>query len=295
LFEHHDSRYGPLLVAAAAPHVHLVIVGAGLAGLAMAIRLRQTGTRDFVVLERASEVGGVWRDNVYPGCTCDVRSDLYSLSFAPRPGWCHAYAPGDEIQAYVRELVVRFGLAGHLRLAEELLAAAWDARMQRWRVTTSRGELTADVLVGAGGGLSEPAVPALPGIDQFGGASFHSARWDHACALAGRRVGVIGTGASAIQFVPQIQPRVARLHLFQRTPPWIVPRGDVAFGPARARLFGAAPVLQRLVRGAIFVRSEAYGTALLQPRLAGVGVVHGRRDLAGDGYVRGLRARLTPP
>lgn len=183
-------------------HVSVVIVGAGFSGLGTAaVRLLQEGHRDVLILERADEVGGAWRDNTYPGCACDVPSRLYSFSFAPNPAWSRRFAPREEIGQYLRRCVDEYGLTPNLRLGCELQRAAWDPGRQRWDLRTSTGPLTAGLLVLAQGPLSEPAVPSLPGLDRFTGEAFHSARWRHGLDLSTKRVGVIGTGASAIQFV----------------------------------------------------------------------------------------------
>jgi cation diffusion facilitator CzcD-associated flavoprotein CzcO len=221
-------------------HVHVAIVGSGFAGLGMAIRLKQRGIQDFVVLERADDVGGTWRDNHYPGCQCDVPSHLYSFSFAPNPRWTQTYSPQGEILAYLRGCADRFGIRPRIRFACELREARWDDG--RWRLDTSTGPVEARVLVLATGPLSAPAVPGLPGLERFEGATMHSGAWDHGHDLTGERVAVIGTGASAIQFVPAIQPRVARLHVFQRTPPWIIPRIRARRAPGDGR---ASPALGR--------------------------------------------------
>lgn len=188
------------------PHVRVAIAGAGFAGLGMAIRLKQVGIDDFLVFERADDVGGVWRDNVYPGCACDVQSLLYSFSFVPNPSWSRVYSPGAEIQDYLRECVTRFGLSPFLRFGHAVLSARWDAAWQHWGLETSRGPFTADVFVSAVGAMSEPLIPPLPGLERFQGKVMHSARWDMDSPLAGRTVGVVGTGASSAQIVPAIQP-----------------------------------------------------------------------------------------
>ena len=205
----------------------VAIIGAGFAGLGMAIRLKQEGVNDFVVLERASEVGGTWRENHYPGCCCDVPSHVYSYSFELNPKWERGFAPQGEILAYLKHCAEKYGVRPHIRFDREVTEATWDDGAKLWTITTTAGEtLTADVLVNAGGALSEPKDPDVPGLESFRGKTFHSARWDHDHDLTGQRVAVIGTGASAIQFVPAIQPEVERLHLFQRTPPWVIPRWD---------------------------------------------------------------------
>ena len=189
-------------------HVRVAIVGAGFGGLGTAIRLRQRGMDDFVILERAGEIGGTWRDNSYPGCACDVESHLYSFSFDLNPDWSRAFSPQPEIQEYLRRCAARHGVMPHVRLSHEVLDARWDDAAARWRIRTTRGDWSASVLVLAQGALSDPSIPALPGLERFRGTVFHSARWNHAHDLAGERVAVIGTGASAIQLVPAIQPVV---------------------------------------------------------------------------------------
>lgn len=276
-------------------HVGVAILGTGFSGLGMAIRLKQQGRDDFVVLERAEDVGGTWRDNTYPGCACDVPSHLYSFSFAPNPLWSRAYSPQSEIWDYLRRCAERFGILPHIRWKSELLDATWDEREQCWQLTTSQGRLAADMLILGNGPLSEPSLPAIPGIEAFAGTLFHSARWDHAHDLSGERVAVIGTGASAIQFVPQVQPRVGRLTLFQRTPPWIIPRLDHAIPDWQKALYDGLPFTQRLVRAAIYGRQEVGALGLVyRPKMMReaqkVAWKHLHRQVA-DAE---LRAKLTP-
>lgn len=209
-----------------AGHARVAIVGSGFAGLGTAIRLRQEGVRDFVVFERAGDVGGTWRENHYPGCCCDVPSHVYSYSFELNPGWERGFAPQPELLDYLRHCAEKYGVRPHIRFGHEVTEAAWDAERRRWAIETSAGRFSADVLVNAGGALSEPKDPDIPGLERFEGKTFHSARWDHDHDLSGERVAVIGTGASSIQFVPAIQPSVEKLSLFQRTPPWVIPRWD---------------------------------------------------------------------
>lgn len=229
-------------------HHRIVILGAGFAGLGMAIRLLQSGEKDFIVLDRGKEVGGTWRDNTYPGCQCDVPSNLYSFSFAPNPSWGRAFAPQAEILDYLKGCADRFGVRPHLRLETELLSARWDEENRLWRIETSRGPLTADILVSGHGGLSAPSMPEVPGLSDFRGTVFHSASWRHDHRLDGERVAVIGTGASAIQIVPAIQPIVKQLVLFQRTPPWILPRLDGEVSGLRKWWYRFLPIAQLLAR-----------------------------------------------
>ena len=211
--------------------VDTVIVGSGFAGLGMAIRMKQQGMDDFVVLERAGEVGGTWRDNTYPGAACDVPSNLYSFSFAPNPHWSRTFSAQPEIQAYLQGCADRFGIRPHLRLDHEVRGCRWDDDTRRWTIETSQGDYQARVLISATGALSEPALPNIPGVENFEGKTFHSSRWDHDHDLSGERVAVIGTGASAIQFVPQIQPKVGHLPSSSAPPRGSCPAGTGPSSP----------------------------------------------------------------
>ncbi|MDT7804700.1 MAG: hypothetical protein QOI78_8133 [Actinomycetota bacterium] len=204
----------------------VLVVGAGASGLGAAVRLGQAGVDDLAVLEKAGTLGGTWRDNTYPGCACDVPSALYSYSFAPNPEWTRAFAGQAEIRAYLRDTASRFGITERIHFGVEVTRAQWNAAEARWELETSRGPHTARVLVAGTGPWHEPLIPDLPGLDGFPGEVFHSARWNHDHDLAGKRVAVIGTGASAVQFVPEIVPLVERLHLFQRTAQWVLPKPD---------------------------------------------------------------------
>jgi cation diffusion facilitator CzcD-associated flavoprotein CzcO len=278
-------------------HVHEVaIVGAGFGGLGMAIRLKQEGTDDFVLIERGADVGGTWWANSYPGAQCDVPSNLYSFSFAPNPDWTRSYPLRDEIQEYLRDCAERYGVVPHMRLGCELLGATWVAGEQRWQLETSQGPIAARVLVAAPGLLSEPFEPAIPGLERFEGNAFHTARWDHGDDLAGKRVAVIGTGASAVQVVPAIQPRVSRLTLFQRTPPWVAPHMDREVTPRMRAAYRRLPALQRLSRAFIYTLVELLlapgmtrDTRLLKPA-EWIVKLKLRREVPDPG----LRRRLTP-
>lgn len=276
------------------PHHDIAVLGAGFGGLAAAARLTRAGYRDLVVLERAADVGGVWRDNTYPGCACDVEAPLYSLALAPHPGWTRLFAGAAEIHAYLRACVDRLGLRPHLRLGHAVTAAAWDDAAGRWRVATAAGPVTARVLVSAVGAQSTPAVPALPGGGRFRGAAFHSARWDHGRDLTGRAVAVVGTGASAAQFVPAIQPRVGRLTVYQRTPAWVVPRRDRAVTAAERRWCRRLPALLALWRLRLFLTRELYGLAFRHPRLMRYARAAACRHLHAAVADPALRAKLTP-
>jgi len=242
----------------ATPHVRIAIVGTGFAGLGLAISLKQAGIEDFVLIERADDVGGTWQANTYPGCQCDVPSHLYSFSFAPNPGWSRTYSCQPEIWDYLRDLAERHGLHPHIRFGHELTAATWDDERRNWRVETSRGVWTAQLVVDATGPLSHPQVPAIKGLRRFEGTIFHSADWDHDHDLTGERVAVIGTGASAIQLVPRIAERVAQLHVFQRTAPWILPHTDRPTTRFERRLYKALPFLQKAVRIGVYWSRESF-------------------------------------
>jgi cation diffusion facilitator CzcD-associated flavoprotein CzcO len=276
------------------PHLRVAIVGAGFGGLGTAIRLRQEGIDDFLVFERAADLGGTWWDNSYPGCACDVPSHLYSFSFAPSPAWSRSFSPQPEIWSYLRDCARRFGVLPHLRLGHEVRQARWDDGRQRWRVETPGGTWTADVLVAATGPLSEPKLPALPGLNGFQGTVFHSARWDHGQDLTGRQVAVVGTGASAVQFVPEIQPQVGRLRVFQRTAPWVLPRRDRALTGVERWLFRTVPASQRLARWSIYWAREGLTAGFLHPRMMRLPQLLARRHLRRAVADPALRARLTP-
>ena len=275
--------------------VRIAIIGSGFAGLGMAIRLRQAGITDFVVLERAEDVGGTWRDNTYPGCACDVPSNLYAFSFAPNPHWSRTFSGQREIWDYLRACAQHFGVTEHLRLGHEVMDACWQQEHGHWRVQTRRGSFTATVLVSAMGPLSEPALPAIPGLTSFAGTTFHSAAWEHDHDLTGERVAVIGTGASAIQFVPRIAGRVAALHVFQRTPPWIVPRGDRDVTGFERHLFRAVPAAQRARRAVSYLMRELAVPGLRgNRRLLAYLTTQARRHLEEQVADPLLRAALTP-
>ncbi|WP_433558443.1 flavin-containing monooxygenase [Pseudonocardia xinjiangensis] len=236
--------------------VDIAIVGSGFAGLGAAVRLAQAGRNDFVVLEKADSVGGTWRDNTYPGCTCDVQSALYSFSFAPNPDWTHRFARQPEIRAYLEDVADRYDLRSRIRFGARVTSAEWTGK--RWTLRIADGStVSARAVIWAPGGLREMSVPDIEGLAEFRGTTFHSAHWNHDHDLRGRRVAVIGTGASAIQFVPAIQPDVEHLTLFQRTAPWVVPKPDAEVSPWLRRLYRAVPLLQKLKRATVYARGEA--------------------------------------
>src|SRR4051795_2036850 len=258
----------------------VAIIGSGFSGLAMAAGLKRAGRDDFVILERANDVAGTWRDNTYPGCACDVPSHLYSFGFAPNPEWSSTFSPQPEIYAYIRRVAEEQGLMPHIRFGIEVEQADWDDHAREWRLQTSGGELTAKAIASAAGPLSEPSIPDIPGLRDFQGTVFHSATWNHDHDLTGERVAVVGTGASAIQFVPQIQPTVAQLHLFQRTPPWIMPRPERPITKLERFVYRRFPNAQIAMRRAIYWSRELYAIPMLHHRLSKLIEKAGCRHLA---------------
>jgi cation diffusion facilitator CzcD-associated flavoprotein CzcO len=278
----------------ATSHHRIAIVGSGFSGLGMAARLKQEGVDDFVVLERAEDLGGTWRENTYPGCACDVPSHLYSFSFAPNPDWSRTFSPQPEIWEYLRRVSREQRIDPHIRYRHEVTSARWEEVSELWRIQTSAGEITADMLVAGAGPLSDPKLPDIEGIDSFEGTIFHSAQWDHEHPLDGERVAVIGTGASSIQLVPQIQPRVGRLYVFQRTPPWIVPHRDRPISRWERRLYRLFPPSQRVVRAAVYWARELFVLPLMHPRDGSLPERVARKHLQAQVPDPVLRERLAP-
>lgn len=276
-------------------HVRVAVIGSGFGGLGAAVRLRREGITDFVVLERADSVGGTWRDNSYPGCACDVPSHLYSFSFAPNPDWPRTFSGQEHIRAYLEHVTDTFGIRPHIRFHHEVLTARWDADELRWWIETSGGTLTADVVVSAAGPLADPKVPEVPGLDAFPGRVFHSARWDHDYDLRGKRVAMIGTGASAIQIVPAIQPEVGRLTLFQRTPPWVMPRTDRRISGVERGLHRQLPFTQAVRRGVLWgIRELQVSAFTKRPGRLGLVESLAKANMAKSIKDPALRAKLTP-
>jgi len=275
----------------------IAIVGAGFAGIGAAIRLLQAGIDSFTIFERAPEIGGTWRDNGYPGAACDVPSHAYSLSFEQNPGWTRRFSPSAEIQAYLLGLAEKWGLRSRLRLDTEIVSARFDEEKGQWTLESSRGEsATARVVISCVGGLVDPALPGIEGLASFSGEIFHTARWNHACDLTGRRVAVIGTGASAVQVVPEIAPRVARLSVFQRTPAWVVPKLDRRYSERARRLFARFPLLLRASRFLQQAQAELQGPMIFldSPRLSALGERMSLRHLRAQVADPALREKLRP-
>jgi cation diffusion facilitator CzcD-associated flavoprotein CzcO len=275
-------------------HFDVIVVGAGFAGIGAAIKLEEKGFDDFVVLEKADRLGGTWRDNTYPGCGCDVPSSVYSFSFAQYPGWSRAFAEQAEIQAYLERTADEYGVTERIHFGREVLDAQWDEEENHWQVTTSQGRYSARVLIAGAGPLHEPKLPDLPGLSEFEGTVFHSARWNHDHDLTGRKVAVVGTGSSAIQFVPKIQPEVDRLHLFQRTAPWVIPKLDRSIPPAERAFFERFPKAQRALRQGLYHMLELTQLAQRRPRvmqrIGKLMLLHLRRQVKDPE----LRRQLTP-
>lgn len=291
--------------------VEVAIVGAGFAGIGTASALRRAGREDFVVLERAAAVGGTWRDNTYPGVACDVPSHLYGFAAHPNPSWSGTYAKGAEIQSYLERVVDLEGIRDRIRLRSAMQRAQWDADDGVWRITTGTtggwpgtpdreaapeaDVIVADVLVLACGRLTEPSIPRIAGLETFPGPLFHSARWDHSAPLAGARIGIVGTGASAIQIVPELARIAAHVTLFQRTPAWIVPRGGDSYSDADRARFSATPQALEALRADLYAEGEARfasrsGDSAAAAEAEAVARAHLERQV-GD---PALRAALTP-
>jgi cation diffusion facilitator CzcD-associated flavoprotein CzcO len=272
-----------------------VIIGSGFSGLGMAAALEREGKR-YVVLEKGDGVGGTWRENRYPGCACDVPSHLYSFSFAPNPNWSHHYAPQKEILAYLQRTSVELGIQPHVRFGQEVERAEWDERRAAWSVHTRQGEthLARHLVLGVGA-LHYAKFPNVPGRESFQGVQLHSAAWDESVDLTGKRVVVVGTGASAIQVVPALAPKVKQLTLFQRTPAWVLPRNDAPIGGFWKWLFATMPWVMKLVRARIYVRNESRASAFKDAQwLMRIGAWLGRRHLKRQVKNPALHEALTP-
>jgi cation diffusion facilitator CzcD-associated flavoprotein CzcO len=278
----------------ASGNVRIAIIGAGFAGLGMAVRLKQAGIDDFVLLERADEIGGTWRDNSYPGCAVDVQSHLYSFSFAPNPNWSHVFAPQPEIWDYIRRIAADHDVMPHVRTGHEVTGGGWDDDAQEWLLHTSQGDLRAQFVISGMGPLSNPVPPDIPGLDTFAGKLFHSARWDHDHDLRGERVGVIGTGSSAAQFVPEIQPLVGKLTVFQRTPHWIFRRGNRRITAVERALYRRVPALQRAARARQYLFRESIAFGMQKAGRTKVLEGIARRRLRSQVPDPELRDKLTP-
>jgi cyclohexanone monooxygenase len=272
----------------------VLVIGAGFAGVGAAIKLTEAGFDDFAVLEKADTVGGTWRENTYPGCACDVPSSLYSFSFAPKPDWDRVYAEQPQIQEYLEGVADQFGVRPRVHFGTEVLESRWNESDQRWEIETSRGPYSARVVIAGTGPLHEPRMPDWPGLDEFPGKAFHSARWDHDYDLTGKRVAVVGTGSSAIQFVPKIQPLVKSLTLYQRTAPWVLRKPDHRIPGIEKALFRNVPGAQRAWRELLYHFFELVQFAQRKPevmkQVQKLGLLHLKQSVRDPE----LRAVLTP-
>ncbi|MCP5056188.1 MAG: NAD(P)/FAD-dependent oxidoreductase [bacterium] len=275
----------------------IAIIGAGFAGIGTAIQLKKAGIDSFTIFERASEVGGTWRDNTYPGAACDVPSHAYSLSFEQSPNWSRRFAPSEEIQEYLLGITDKWSLRKHMRFDSEIVEARFDEAAGSWTLTTERDEtFTARVVVSCVGGLVDPAMPEIKGIQSFTGELFHTARWNHEYDLAGRRVAVIGTGASAVQVVPEVAREAAQLDVYQRTPAWVVPKRDKVYSERYKRLLARFPILLRANRFMIYWMSELFGPIIFldNERLSKLGEKGSLAHLKAQVKDPALREKLTP-
>lgn len=282
------------MTSSSQPHVYdVLVIGAGISGVGAGIRLQQEGIDNFLILEKAGDLGGTWRDNTYPGCACDVPSALYSYSFAQKPDWSRAFAGQAEIQDYVQDVAQRFNVLPFIRFNQGVEKAQWREKDQLWEVRTADRIHFARTIIACSGYLHEPIFPDIPGMEDFPGKVFHSARWDHDHDLTGERVAVIGTGASAIQFVPEIQPQVKQLTLFQRSPQWVLPKPDHT-QPDLEKGFFRLPLTLKAWRAMLYGGFEAFGIGFRRPallkrlqKLAEAHIKWSIRDPA-------LREKLTP-
>src|SRR6478609_6153986 len=275
--------------------VRVLVVGAGFAGLGAAIKLDEHGFSDFLVVDKGDTVGGTWRDNTYPGAACDVPSQLYSFSLAPNPDWSRSFSPQPEIHAYLERTARESGVLDRFRFGVTVEDAAWDEEEGVWQVGTDHGEITADILVTGSGGLSEPKLPEIAGIDSFDGEIFHSARWNHDFDLTGKRVAVIGTGASAIQIVPQVGKQAAHLDVYQRTAPWVMPRNDRDYTAIERFAFRHVPLVQKAYRTGIYWGRECFVPGFtVNPKLAAPARKLALKNIERGIADPGLRAEVTP-
>lgn len=275
--------------------VEVAILGAGFGGLCMAIQLQKAGMHDYLILEKAAEVGGAWRDNHYPGAACDVQSHMYSFSFETKADWTKRYAPWHEIKQYIEDTVTKYHLGNKLEFNQEVNSAVFNEATGKWTVKTQSGmTVVARHFVIASGPLHVPAFPDIKGLDTFKGKVMHSAQWDHRYDLRGQRVASLGTGGSAIQYVPEIAPKVGQLHVFQRTPAWVIPRDERTYSDFRKKLFAAWPITRTLHRWRCYWTNESRVWPIFNPKLAKVGEYFLKKFIAYQVKDPALVKRLTP-
>jgi cation diffusion facilitator CzcD-associated flavoprotein CzcO len=274
----------------------VTIIGTGFSGIGMAVRLKAAGFEDLTILERAHEVGGVWRDNTYPGAACDVPSHLYSFSFAPDGRWSRRFAPQAEIKAYLQRVAEEHDVLRHVRFGTDVVRSTYDEERRVWQLELGSGEvLETDVLIAACGQLSRPSYPDVPGLADFAGTRFHSAQWDHSADLAGKRVVVLGTGASAIQFVPEVVKQASHVTLLQRSAPYVLHKPDRAYGARSQAVLARQPAVLKADRARVFVANELRSLGFnTEPRLLKGHQLAFRAQLRRDVPDLALRAKLTP-
>lgn len=289
-----STEYQPKISNATVPFHKTIIIGTGFGGIAMAYYLQQAGQTDFIMLERADGIGGVWRDNQYPGCACDVQSHLYSFSFALNPNWSNEYSPQGEIYQYLKDTVKDLGITGHIRFNNEVIDMSFSEETGLWTVNTSQCTYQAQHVVGGFGSLSDPMIPNLPGLEDFKGETFHSATWNNEFDLTNKRVAVVGNGASALQFIPAIQPKVNHMAVFQRTPAWVLPRHDHPISKAKRLAYKAVPKLMQAERLKIYGHRESWALGFLNPVLIKGTQRKALKHLNGAIKDKELRKKLTP-
>ncbi|MCE5288398.1 MAG: NAD(P)/FAD-dependent oxidoreductase [Nocardiaceae bacterium] len=277
------------------PDHEVVVIGAGFSGLCAAIKLREAGINDFIVLEKADEVGGTWRENTYPGAACDIMSLMYSFSFAPNPNWTRGYATQPEILDYLKRVTDKYDLRRSILFGVEVVSQQFDTDDDLWTITAADGRIfTSRVVIAGTGPLHIPSIPTLPGIETFRGTSFHSSQWDHSIDFRGKRVAVIGTGASAVQFIPYLVGEAEHVTVFQRTPAWVLPKPERSISAVERAAYKLVPGLRKLVRSGIYFSHEALTAAFLEPRymtaVRRLALAHLRRQVQDPE----LRAKLTP-
>ncbi len=273
----------------------IAVVGGGFGGIGAAVMLRRAGYEDVTLFERGERIGGVWHHNTYPGAACDVPSHLYEFSFEPNPRWSRRYAPQAEIQAYLEDVAQRHGVRDRIRTSTEVKRARWSEERSRWVLETSAGDHEADILITACGQLSVPKVPPIAGLQSFDGPAFHTGEWRHDVELTGKRVAVVGTGCSAIQVVPAIQPIVSSVDVYQRSPGWTFPRMDFTYSARTQRLLERFPLLQRLDRAAIFAFMELGAAGMTRHRwLLAPFRAAARRQISKTITDPELRRKVTP-
>ena len=274
----------------------VAIIGSGFSGLGMAIQLRKRGRDDFLILEKSHDIGGTWRDSTYPGCGCDVPTAIYSYSFEQNPYWSKMWSSQPEIQAYLQRLTEKYDLRRKAVFGTEIIAAQWDEAASRWHLRSADGRtITAQFIVLGVGPLNVPRLPNLNGVESLTGPFFHAAQWDHSVDFTGKKVAVIGTAASALQFVPIIAEQVGQLQLYQRTPPWVLGRGDPAIPKSLQKLFAKVPLTRNVFRAVAYWIAESMAIGL-----HGYGNLHRPLERAGRANIRksikdpSLVEKLTP-